>query len=822
MKMNMGPRLLYTLLLCFTGLAVQAQIYTLTGRITDPQRQPLGFASIYIKNTTYGTTANANGRYTFNLRAGTYQVVFRSVGYKQVIKQVKIDQQPEVRDIQMVADSFMLSVAPTKSHRDIAAKNIIQKVIAKRRYYRDEAKDYSCAVYLKGVQRLVSAPKSLVGDNVAKVLDLDSSRRGILYQTEILARYNYQYPNKSKEVTLASKLVGQNAAFNYNKASDLQANFYKNWFRISGLTSRGFISPVASFAPFFYNYKLLGAIKQDDKKIYKIQVMPKRTHDPTFRGTIYIIEGDWRIYSTDLLITPQANINMVDTLQITQQYIPVKDSLWMPGSIIYNFKGNVFGFHFDGYYTGIYNNYNLNPNFPKGYFNGEVMQVDTQANSRDSAYWDTHRPMPLTAPERIDYHRKDSMITQRKSLPYLDSVEHSDNQVDPYNFTVTGYTFSNRKSGESFYIYPFYEAINYNPVEGYSVDARVKYTKTYKDGRTYSITPDLRYGFANKLFSANVNASYTFAPQQEGQIYGGFGSDILDLSNVGTRSLIFNTISTLLYENNYVKLYRSRYGRLGFQHDLINGVLWNIETEYATRDQLYNISGNHIRDLPDKEHTANNPFTPNAESFLFPHHNALTFKTSLLITFDRKYETRPTGRVYEPAVYPQLRLNYRKGIKALGSNVDYDFVSADIFDDYVSLGLLGFSSYQLTLGSFFNRNKLYYVDYNHFLGNEGMVFDPTMGNFHYLPFYTYSASSRFIEAHYEHNFAGNIFNLVPLLRKLKLEEVVGGNYLTESGKNNYYEFYFGIKRLFFRLDFGFAYDGNHKINQGFKIFYGIK
>ena len=292
---------------------------------------------------------------------------------------------------------------------------------------------------------------------------------------------------------------------------------------------------------------------------------------------------------------------------------------------------------------------------------------------------------------------------------------------------------------------------------------------------------------------------------------------------MGTRSLTFNTLSTLLNENNYVKYYRSKYGRLGYQHELANGLLWNAELEYATRDQLYNISFNHIKDYPDKTYTSNNPLTPTAETPLFPHHNALTFKTSLLITFNQQYITRPTGRVYEPARFPQVRINYRKGISnVLGSGVDYDFTSVDVFDDHVSFGLLGFGAFKITAGDFFNRRKLYYMDYNHFLGNQGTVFDPAIGGFHYLPFYTYSANSGFVEAHYEHDFGGNLFNLVPLLRKLKLEEIAGGNYLTEKNNNNYYEFYFGIKRLIFRLDYGFAYNGNHKIMQGIKLFYGLK
>ncbi len=115
------------------------------------------------------------------------------------------------------------------------------------------------------------------------------------------------------------------------------------------------------------------------------------------------------------------------------------------------------------------------------------------------------------------------------------------------------------------------------------------------------------------------------------------------------------------------------------------------------------------------------------------------------------------------------------------------------------------------------------MDFNHFLGNQGTTFDPTyIGSFHFLPFYTYSTANAFLEAHYQHNFSGALLKRVPFMRKLKLEEIVGINYLTEKGNNNYSEFYVGLQRFIFRVDYGVSYMGNQKYFQGFRIFYGIR
>src|SRR6185312_13696708 len=57
--------------------------HRLFGTITNQQGAPIPFVSIYIQNTTYGSTANENGDYLFKLNPGTYNVIYRFVGYKE-------------------------------------------------------------------------------------------------------------------------------------------------------------------------------------------------------------------------------------------------------------------------------------------------------------------------------------------------------------------------------------------------------------------------------------------------------------------------------------------------------------------------------------------------------------------------------------------------------------------------------------------------------------------------------------------------------------------------------------------------------------------
>ncbi len=822
------------LLIVFISLvAVQAfgQQFVLSGRVTDQQNHPIPFTSVYIKNSTYGTTANESGKYQFKLNPGTYNVIYRFVGFKERIENITITDNDIQRNVQMEDELFELKAVQIlgKKVRDTAANAIMRQVIAKRGFYLNEVKEYSCAVYVKGVQRLMRSPKAFMGKSVRQQLDLDSLGRGILYQSESISNFNFQQPNKVKEVTIASKTVGLNPAFSYNKASDLQVNFYNNIFSVPGLSNHGFLSPVASDAFQYYRYRLAGVTRENGRTIDKIEVIPIHEHSPTFKGNLYILEGDWRIYSVDLYLTNADNgLNFIDTLKVSQQFIPIKDNIWQPVSVQYSFVGKVLGFHFGGYYNGIYNNYNLDPKFPDNYFTGEILHIDTAANSKDSTYWATKRPVPLTRQEARDYQEKDSIASLKHTKAYKDSLQHQNNRFLVIPYLIFGHNSSYKNGRDSVYLYPFIQTFFYNTVEGFGVNLEARYTHQLNDLKSYSITPDVRYGFSNKLFTANINGQYNYDPFHNAKFFGGFGSDLLDLNNVGTRSLYFNTLSTLLSERNYVKYYKSEYINGGYQREISNGVLWTASLTYANRTELFNTSYEHFSNYKDRHLTPNNPLLPDADAHdrtkLFDGNQALTFYTSFKFTFDQQYITRPTGKVYLPSKYPVVTVSYRQGIEKLfGSDVNYNFASLNIAQDHIPVGLMGYSSFQLTGGDFFNNNKLYFMDYYHFLGNQGTTFDPTyVGSFHFLPFYTFSTGNAFLEAHYQHNFSGTFLNKFAVLRKFKLEEIIGANYLSEVGNRNYSEFYVGLQRLIFRIDYGVSFAGNKKYIQGIRIFYGIR
>lgn len=201
-----------------TVLCVSAQQLKLTGTVRDTDGDPVPFASIYIKNTTKGTSANVDGMYGLALDKGSYTVVFRAIGYKSKEQNVTMDAN-HTENVVLTAEAYSLTGVTIDGNAEDPAYEIIRQAIKMRKSHLTEVKEYTSDVYIKGVQKLVGAPKKFFGRDIQKTLDLDTNRKGILYLSESTSKFAFQQPNKIHEEMISSKVAGRNSAFSFNKAS---------------------------------------------------------------------------------------------------------------------------------------------------------------------------------------------------------------------------------------------------------------------------------------------------------------------------------------------------------------------------------------------------------------------------------------------------------------------------------------------------------------------------------------------------------------------------------------------------------------------------
>jgi hypothetical protein len=212
------------------------------------------------------------------------------VGYGSRTETVALVDRPWWSNVQLAQESLRLNevtVRPDGKYED-PAYAIIRSAIAKRKFYLAQTGNFACDAYVKGLTRMLKAPRKIMGQDV-NIPGVDSSGKGILYLSESVSKLYVQGP-KVKEVMVSSKVSGRDNGFSFNTAAGIHEwNFYENLIK-TDFNERGFVSPIAQGALLVYEYKLIGTSTENGLQVHKIEVMPKRRTDPAFGGFIYIQE----------------------------------------------------------------------------------------------------------------------------------------------------------------------------------------------------------------------------------------------------------------------------------------------------------------------------------------------------------------------------------------------------------------------------------------------------------------------------------------------------------------------------------------------------
>jgi len=802
----------FALLLYFGAYAT-----TVNGLIrSGKENKPLAFSSILIKGTTKGVSANKNGYYSISLDPGEYTLVCQFVGFTTIEKKVKLTNVDLIVDFDLEPQQYYLKDVVVKSGGEDPAYAIIRKAIASREEHLNEIKQFSCDVYIKGQLQLRNYPKSFFGQKV-DFEDGDTSKRKMLFLSETIAKYSVEEPNKRKIEVISTKVSGQSDGFGFSSPQII--SFYENTISIGrSLNPRGFISPIANNALNFYRYKFEGTFFEFGKEVSRIKVIPKRPYEPLFSGYINISENDWRIQSVDLKLLKQQQMQLLDTLVIQQNYVPTGNYWVIKNQIIYP-SGKIFGFDFFGNFLQVYDQFNLNPTFKPKFFDNTILKFYDSSNKKSIAYWDSIRPIPLLTEELKDYKKKDSLEQVRKDPRYLDSLDKKRNKISIVGILLTGQSFSKQKKKESISFDPLIKTLNYNTVEGGVVQFSPTYNKEFEGRKSLTITPNFRYGFANKHFNANLLMNYNFGKKYLQSLSVSGGRKVFQYNNAEPISERANTIYTLMGEYNYFKIYEADFFRVAYGQGIGNGLNVNASFQFQNRHSLDNLA-----DMTNWKDFADRQFTPNYPTEL-TNTKMVNNKASILtVGFNwrpgSKYVEYPNRKVNIGSRYPIINGSITQGIKGLfGSDVDYTRWRLSV-NDALNFKLFGRFNYNIVTGGFINSNKAFIPDYHHFLGNQTIFSSTFLNSFQLAGYYKYSNTATFNSSIFvEHHFNGFITNKIPGFKKLNWFLVTGANGLYLDNGTNYFEYFIGLENIFkvIRVDFVQGFEKSGLKPSGFRI-----
>ena len=786
------------------------------GTVTDDKGNPLAFVNIFEENTYNGTTTNEKGNFILNVKTENPTLVFQYLGYKSVKKSLAKNQFSDSVEIVLVEENITLNEVVINKG-DNPANEIIRNAIRNKKSNSEKASKFTADFYSRGIFRVKNLPKKILGQKLDFFDEIiDSTRSGILYLSETVSKVTFQKPDKLKEVIIASKVSGNDNGFSFNSASSANFDFYDPYLEFDA----NIISPVADNAFNYYKYKFEGSFFNENRQqINKIKIIPRRDTEPVMSGYIYIVDDSYAIYATDVTMTGiQMQNPALNSLTLKQNFsYNTNTKVWTKNTQTLDFDAGMFGVNISGGFTYVFTNFEFKEKFEKKTFTAEVIKFEENANKKEDSFWNTIRPVPLTEEESTDYVKKDALQEKKKSQVYLDSIDKKKNKFGVMDF-LSGYTYSNSfKKWSINYNGPLLNT-SFNTVQGYNTSMGLSYFKNNEDKKTYyQFGSNLAYGFSDEVFrpTAYFSAKLNNKTKTFVSVIGG---------NVATQfnpeepiSKIANTISSLLFKNNFMKLYEKNFITANFSREMFNGLNMTFALEYAERKPLFNTT-DFVVIKNSKLYTSNNPLLPLDESSAaIDRHNLVKLNVGGRIKFGQQYVTRPDGKYnLGNDKYPTLLLGYEKGFAASQDNYNYDKVTARIIQN-LSIGNKGETGINIRAGKFFNAEGISFVDYKHFNGNETnvMIGSSYINSFYLLPYYQSSTNDSYVEMHFEHDDKGYIMNKIPLVNKLKSKLMLGFKNLAVPDRKPYQEFSVGLSNLgfgkvrIFRVDYVRSYQGGY-------------
>lgn len=738
--------------------SMQAQTTKVSGKIVDAiSREPLPFVNIIFKGTTVGATSDVEGNYTLSTTLKVDSMVISYVGYNKVTRAIKKGVTQEINiGLTQGVDLITVEVRPGEN----PAHRILRKIIAhKDQNDREKLDAYEYEVYNKVEfdlnnisedfkNRKLLQPFSFIFDNI------DSSNAKEkpylpLFMTESLSDFYYRKnPKTRNEKIKASKVAGvQNETVSQFMGDMYQnVNIYENTILVFG---KNFISPISDNALLFYKFYLIDSMVIDGHKCYQLQFKPKRKQELTFTGNLWAADTSFAIKQIEMSIADDANINFINSTAVVQTYTQV-DSVWMMQKerLVIDFnpfpieqkKKSMMGVY--GRKTASYGNFKVNqPKENKFYSLTENLVVADDAFKKNEEYWKQHRLDSLSKNEKQIYHMVDTLQT----LPVYKTW------VDVLQIFVTGY-----KVKGNFEYGPYYNLLSYNEIEG--TRFRFGGRTSNKFSKWYELSGYAAYGSRDEKFkySLGIRAFVTKKPRTMVGMYYKNDNEILGQSQNGFTT--DNILASVFRVTPLRNLTNTKEVQAYIEKDWFTG--------FSTKLSFYNRQMFPLANFHYEYHKT-------ATEIAYKDNiNTSEIRFAARLAYNEKFVEGAFNRVSLGTHSPIVQFQYTLGLKNLfNSNYDYHKFTINV-DDRIRINPIGYFDYVLEYGKIFGQLPYPLLELHG--GNETYIYD--IYAYNGMNYYEF-VSDEYASATLSHHFDGFFLNRIPLMRKLKWREVVGGKAL---------------------------------------------
>lgn len=813
----------------------------LRGNIRNTKGEPLSFASVMVKSTADGTIANEDGKYEIALPPGTYEVVFQYLGHKTQTQRVEVATEYATLDVTLEEQAITLSEVQVSGSGEDPAYTIMRKAIAMSRFHLLEVDSYTARTYVKGsgkVKEVSGILKWAAGKKIEKETGL---KIGQTYVLESINDISFRQPNTVKEKIVSNRdnFPAQLRANGGAIISFANINFYKPKAfggLISPLSASAFSYYRFKYEGFFTDrgvqvnkIRLIPRAKSEYVFEGTINIMDgswaihsldlgfgdnngkyhiKQLYSPfkdVWMPVYYEFNGDFDAFGVQAgarYVTNVRNYQVAINPKYHQQPVVVDEktekaeaaalqskkpdaaqALAQQQLTRKQLKKTLRRLEKEEMKTKKANDEDVSV------INDYSIEIDTLAAKRTNDFWNNERQVPLTETELVGYAQADSIGKKDAEKIKKDSLRNL--PTFKIKHLLSGHTYNYGKR-DRIYGSPHRLTLTmplsgenlpgnfYNSVEGYYLNAGLKYARHNQLESRLELHSNFRYSFARQRLNGVAGFDYRFG-KLENLVGVSAGRFVQQFNGQNPISPFMNTFYSLLLEENYMKLYEKSFVQLRANKFFNERFRLLTNLEFARRNQLAN---NHFTpwiNNRERIYSSNDPVSLELPDTRFGSHNTLLLNLELQVRPFAK-AGKFNGRKY--TINRNKPAFFVRGKAGLLAESRFSQAEA-VYDQTWELQKLGDLHVNAKFGGFFNRPQ-YFIDYKHFNGNQTIFSPGGFESFRNLDYYTFSTARNYLEIHANNDFQRFLLTRIVPLRLAGFKENVFVNYFNAIGQGSRY------------------------------------
>ncbi|MCQ2958636.1 MAG: DUF5686 and carboxypeptidase regulatory-like domain-containing protein [Bacteroidales bacterium] len=751
----------------FLIISLSSNAQTFTGQILDiDTKEPLSFASVWIKNTNNAVITQIDGTFTISPVKQADTVLISALGYRDFeILGRNIQQKMQIELVPSAIQIEAITIKPGKN----PAIPIVKKAIHNRRENRpDNIRNIELIEYNKLNFSLSGIDSTIFNigffrkhaDILVKTNTYDDTYNVPLFFSEYM---NYKKLRENKEPEIqeiiknqhGSSFIESDLVTNYIASLNQDMTFYGNL----RFLQKDFISPISQQAMVYYKYYLKDSVESDGRTYYRINYKPKNSQDLAFFGYMIIEKETGTLTEIDATLQKSSILNFVRNMRLYEKLQLTSDGQWfrkqqkMQVEFVPEFSKDTAYKAINTPLTAIKStSYIIDSSQIQDYLQNRVIPGKFNLKRKEHFLQDTtflsqYRPDTLSSLDLITQ----KAIETSNNIPTIKTVNKLMNML-MYGYLPIKYID----------LGPYLYFIQNNKIEGVRLNLCGRTSEKFHDKMVFG--GFLGYGCRDKKFKYGLEYSVRMPSKYYGALHIKYDQNIYRIGDF-RQNLDFirenvlvqsddNLLSALLTQSENEAVYFVKRGVIAYEQQIIPDLI--IKPAY-THAIHYNPPYIPFGTLQDDKYAPTDSlmnFTTNDFSF------------NIRISHKEEISTNHFRRIYIDSRYPVCHLNVLRGKFTINGTSDWYTQLRFVARQDILIGV-GRLKYVMEAGMIDKSVPFPLLEVHR--GNQtGSSGEYYFNHMNYLEF----ASDIYVNLYAEYGLNGFFFNKIWGIRKLQLRELL--------------------------------------------------